>query len=78
MAKEKAERERNMPARIELTWPDGDGHPMRIIDSNPVAYEREETIVENGKKVIKTTQIQYTACSARPATAAEVRKWRDQ
>ena len=67
-----------MTEHIDLTWPDGDGHPMRIIDSNPVSYEREETIMENGKKVIKTTKVEYTACSARPATEAEIRKWRAQ
>lgn len=67
-----------MTDRIDLTWPAGDGHAMRIIDSNPVSYEREETIMENGKKVIKTTKVEYTACSARPATDAEVRKWRNQ
>ena len=68
----------SMTEHIDLTWPDGDGHPMRIISSDPVSYEREETIMENGKKVIKTTKVEYTACRARPATEAEVRKWRDQ
>ena len=67
-----------MSEHIELNWPDGDGKPYRIIDSNPVSYEREETIMENGKAVIKTTKVEYTACSARPATPPEVRKWRNQ
>lgn len=67
-----------MTEHIDLTWPDGDGHPMRIIDCGPVSHEIEETVVENGKKVIKTTKVEYTACSARPATPSEVRKWRDQ
>ena len=65
-----------MTEHIDLTWPDGDGHPMRIVSADPVCYEREETVLENGKKVIKTTQVQFTVCSARPATEAEVRKWR--
>ena len=68
----------SMTEHIDLTWTDGDSHPMRIISSNPVSYEREETIMENGKKVIKTTKVEYTACSARPATPPEVRKWRNQ
>ena len=67
-----------MTDRIDLTWPGDNGHPMRIIDSNPVSYKRKEIIMENGKKVIKTTKVEYTACSARPATAQEIRKWRDQ
>ena len=67
-----------MSEKIDLTWPDGDGHPMRIVDSNPVSYETKQTIIENGKKVIKTARVEYTACSARPATEDEVRKWRDQ
>jgi hypothetical protein len=67
-----------MTEHIDLTWTDADGHPMRIVDSNPVSYEREETVMENGKKVIKTTKVEYTACSVRPATPSEVRKWRDQ
>ena len=67
-----------MTEHIELTWPDGEFKPYRIIDSNPVSYALEETVVENGKKMIKTTRVEYTCCSARPATPSEVRKWRKQ
>ena len=66
-----------MSEKITLTWPDGE-HPMRIIDCNPVHYLKDVTVMENGKKVVKTTAIEYTACSVRPATPPEVRKWRNQ
>jgi hypothetical protein len=72
------EEQTDMTERIDLTWPDGDGHPMRIVSSDPVSYQRTETVIEAGKKVVKTTRVEYTACTVRPATEAEVRKWRKQ
>lgn len=67
-----------MADQIVLTWPDADDKPMRIVSSNPVSYEIQKQVIENGKKVIKTTKVEYTACSARPATKAEVDAWKNQ
>lgn len=67
-----------MPEHIELTWPDGDGHPMRIVDQELVSYTEEHPMIVEGKKVIERTKTEFTVASARPATAAEVRKWRQQ
>ena len=67
-----------MTDRIDLTWPDGDGHPMRVLDPEPIRYAVDTTVIENGKKVVKTTLAEFTVATVRPATEAEVRKWRDQ
>lgn len=67
-----------MSEKIELTWPDGDGRPMRIINPELVSYPRETTVTRGGKKVIERTITEFTVASVRPATAAEVKRWRGQ
>jgi len=67
-----------MTERIDLTWPDGDGHPMRIVDSQRVRYGKDEDVIRNGKKAVERTITEFTVLSARPATEDEVRQWRDQ
>lgn len=63
---------------IELTWPDGEGHPMRIVSTELVSYPIETPVTKNGKKVIERTRLEFTVASARPATEAEVQAWREQ
>lgn len=64
--------------RIDLTWPDGDGHPMRIVEHELVSYTEELPMIVNGKKVIERTKTEFTVASARPATEAEVQAWHEQ
>ena len=62
-----------MSEKIDLTWPDGDVHPMRIVSTEVVSYPIECQVKKNGKKVIERTRLEYSVASARPATEAEVR-----
>lgn len=68
-----------MTDRIDLTWLDGNGHPMRTIKSELVRYPgADREVIKNGKKVIERTVTEFTVVTVRSATEAEVRKWREQ
>lgn len=67
-----------MTDRIDLTWPEGNGHPMRIVDQSMVVYGRDEEVIEAGHKVIKRSRVEFTVAKARPATETEVQKWKSQ
>ena len=67
-----------MTKPIDITWIDGNGHPMRIISTELVRYGRDQEIIDNGKKVVERTVTEFTVATARPATEAEVQAWREQ
>ena len=67
-----------MRDRIVLTWPDGNGHPMRIVDTEIVRYVKYNQVTKNGTKVNERTVTEFTVASARPATEAEVQASREQ
>ena len=65
-----ADKDSGMTKHIDLTWPDGNGHPMRIVNPELVRYGRDQEIIKNGKAVIERTVTEFTVATARPATEA--------
>ncbi|MDE2021134.1 MAG: hypothetical protein KGJ13_12430 [Patescibacteria group bacterium] len=61
---------------IILTW--ADGHPGRIINPEIVSYLREQVVKRNGMEVTALARVEFTICSSRPATEAEIKAWRAQ
>jgi hypothetical protein len=64
--------------KINLTWPESDDRPWRILNSERVCYPIEHEVLKNGKKVIEQTRVEFMVATARPATEAELQQWKDQ
>ena len=63
--------------KLDIYWP-RDGEPLLIVNPEIIQRSFEREIIENGKTVLKTTQLSFTVANCRPATAAEVAAWRAQ
>jgi hypothetical protein len=59
--------------RIDLTWPDGNGHPFRIVNPELVTYHAD--VLDAAGKVIGREPWSFTIATVRPASAAEVDVW---
>jgi hypothetical protein len=59
--------------RIDLTWPDGPGHPFRIVNPELVTYHAD--VLDAQGKMIGCKPWSFTVATVRPASAAEVEQW---
>lgn len=65
-----------MSERVDLTWPEGNGHPFRVLDAELLTYF--DPVLDADGKQIGSKPWSFTIASARPASAAEVEQRRDQ
>jgi hypothetical protein len=64
-----------MTTPLDITF--ATGAPRVILDPQLVEYRTEERVRRNGKTVVDVTRSSFTVCSSRPATEAEIEKWRN-
>ncbi len=66
-----------MTDRLEITW--ATGAACVLVDSVLVRYPRSRQVKKGGRMVTRDLPtLEYTVAGVRPATDAEVKRWRAQ
>jgi len=66
-----------MTDRLDITW--ATGSACVLVDPQLVSYPRSRRVKVDGRMVEEwLAPLEFTVASARPASAAEVERWREQ